>query len=81
MTTLLQSLKTSENATTVKVRPAIVVEVTYDEVQKSPYYSSGYALRFARITRIREDKSASEIDTIDRVRERYEAQFERKARP
>ncbi|MCJ7761266.1 hypothetical protein MUP59_09040 [Candidatus Bathyarchaeota archaeon] len=78
---MLQSRKTNENATTVKVRPAIVVEVTYDEVQKSPYYSSGYALRFARITQIREDKSASEIDTIDRVRERYEAQFERKARP
>jgi ATP-dependent DNA ligase len=38
-------------------------------------------LRFAAITRIREDKSAREIDTIDRVRERYAAQFERKARP
>lgn len=61
MTALLQSHMTGENVTTAKARPTIVVEVTYDEVQKSP-------LRFAAITRIREDKSVSEIDTIDRVR-------------
>lgn len=81
MTTRLQSLKITDDGFTVKVRPEVVVEVAYDEVQMSPHYRSGYALRFARITRVREDKSASDIDTIERVRELYEAMFKRKARP
>ena len=65
---------------TVSVRPEIVVEVAYNEIQKSPQYQSGFALRFARITRIREDKSMEQIDTIERIRELYEKQFKRKAR-
>ncbi len=65
---------------TVSVRPEIVVEVTYNEIQKSPQYQSGFALRFARITRIRENKSVEQIDTIERIRELYEKQFKRKAR-
>ncbi|MCK4417029.1 MAG: hypothetical protein KAV99_02545 [Candidatus Latescibacteria bacterium] len=65
---------------TVSVRPEIVVEVAYNEIQKSPQYQSGFALRFARITRIREDKSVEQIDTIERIRELYEKQFKRKAR-
>ncbi len=81
MTVRLQSLKIEDNGYTVKVKPEIVVEVAYDEVQMSPHYRSGYALRFARITSIREDKSASDIDTIEKVRELYEAMFKRKARP
>jgi DNA ligase-1 len=65
---------------TVSVRPEIVVEVAYNEIQKSPQYQSGFALRFARITRIREDKSVEQIDTIERIRELYEKQFGHKAR-
>jgi DNA ligase-1 len=65
---------------TVSVRPEIVVEVIYNEIQKSPQYQSGFALRFARITRIREDKSVEQIDTIERIRELYEKQFRHKAR-
>lgn len=65
---------------TVSVRPEIVVEVAYNEIQKSPQYQSGFALRFARITRIREDKSVEQIDTIERIRELYEKQFKRKGR-
>ncbi|MEM2106878.1 MAG: hypothetical protein QXV46_03600, partial [Candidatus Bathyarchaeia archaeon] len=80
MTARLLTLKVSKNNFTVKVRPEIVVEVAYDEVQKSPHYDSGYALRFARIKRIREDKSPREADTLDRLEEIYEAKFKRKAR-
>jgi DNA ligase-1 len=65
---------------TVSVRPEIVVEVIYNEIQKSPQYQSGFALRFARITRIREDRSVEQIDTIERIRELYEKQFRHKAR-
>lgn len=81
MTARLNNLKTSEDDFTVRVRPELVVEVAYDEVQKSPHYNSGYALRFARITRIREDKSPNDADTLEKVQEVYEAQFKRKAKP
>ena len=60
--------------------PKIVVEVTYNEIQKSPKYKCGMALRFARINRIREEKTPEEADTIQRVREIYEKQFLKKGR-
>lgn len=50
------------------VRPEIVLEVTFDIVQPSTRHAAGYALRFPRIVRIRDDKPVSEIDTLDRVR-------------
>lgn len=50
------------------VEPKIVLEVTFDRVQISRRHKSGYALRFPRILRLREDKSAEEIDTLDAVR-------------
>ncbi len=56
------------------VRPEIVVEVAFDSVQKSGRHDSGYALRFPRIKRIRTDKSASDVDTLDRVREIFSRQ-------
>jgi len=80
MTKRLQELKVSEDEHTVHVRPEIVVEVTFGEVQKSPRYKSGVALRFARITRIREDKAATEADTIERVKDLHERQFKVKGR-
>ena len=51
------------------VRPEIVLEVTFDVVQASARHKAGYALRFPRIVRVRDDKPASEIDTLARVRE------------
>jgi len=78
MTETLQQLKTSENRSTVFVRPQIVVEVAYNEIQRSPQYKSKFALRFARIKRIREDKSSDQIDTMERLLQLYERQFERK---
>jgi DNA ligase-1 len=50
------------------VEPKIVLEVTFDRVQESRRHKSGYALRFPRILRLREDKSPEEIDTLDTVR-------------
>lgn len=80
MTDRLQRLKLRETAYTVFVKPEIVVEVAYNEIQRSPHYNSGFALRFARITRIRDDKSPEEINTIENLQRLYERQFEQKAR-
>jgi len=81
MTQRLQLLKTEEKEWGVVVRPELVVEVAYNEIQRSPHYPSGFALRFARITRIREDKPAGEADTLQKLRRLYEVQFHRKGRP
>ncbi len=78
MTKRLLELKTGEEENTVWVKPEIVVEVAYSELQRSPRYRSGFALRFARITRIRNDKGPSEADTLKRVRELYSRQQNRK---
>jgi DNA ligase-1 len=53
----------------VKLKPRIVVEVAYEEIQKSPTYSSGYALRFPRLVRIRTDKGLEDLDTLSRIDE------------
>ena len=78
MTMRLQELKSSETEFTVTVNPAVVVEVAYDEIQRSPHYRSGFALRFARITRIRGDKRIDDVDTVQRLRKLYDQQFARK---
>jgi len=80
MTKRLKELTIKEEPRRVVVTPQIVVEVAYNEIQKSSKYKCGMALRFARITRIRHDKSLEEADTIQRVKEIYEKQFEKKAR-
>jgi ATP-dependent DNA ligase I len=56
---------------TVHVRPEVVVEIAFDDIQASPRYPGGVALRFARVKRYRPDKPASEADTIDRVLDLY----------
>ena len=53
----------------VRVRPVQVVEIAFDGVQRSSRYPGGVALRFARVLRYRDDKTAAEADTIDTVRE------------
>jgi len=80
MTKRLKEIATKEEHRRVMVMPRIVVEVIYNEVQKSPKYQCGMTLRFARISRIREDKTPDEADTIQKVREIYEKQFKKKAR-
>lgn len=63
------ALEESRSGHVVYVRPEQVVEVAFDGVQRSTRYAGGLALRFARVLRYREDKTAAEADTIDRVRE------------
>jgi DNA ligase-1 len=53
---------------TVHVRPELVVEIAFNDVQRSPQYPGGVALRFARLKRYRPDKSAADADTLARVR-------------
>lgn len=57
----------------VHVRPELVVEIAFNEVQQSPRYPSGLALRFARVKRYRPDKSPMEADTLQTVRSIFEA--------
>jgi DNA ligase-1 len=80
MTKRLKALALSEERNRVVVLPRVVVEVAYNEIQKSPKYRSRMALRFARITRIRDDKDAEDADTLERVRAIYEGQFAKKGR-
>jgi DNA ligase-1 len=80
MTNKLEELTLRDEHRRIVVIPRVVVEVVYNEIQKSPKYKCGMALRFARISRIREDKIPEEADTIQRVREIYERQFSRKGR-
>jgi len=75
MTKRLQAIKVGETDYTVSVRPEIVVEITFNEVQHSPHYKSGFALRFARITRIRDDKGPGDAETLDKIRVLYKKQF------
>jgi len=80
ITKRLQELKTRDGRYTVFVKPAIVAEVAYNEIQKSPRYKSGFALRFARISRLRDDKKPDDADTLQRLQQLYDKQFENKAR-
>jgi DNA ligase-1 len=80
MTKRLKELAVKEDHRRVVVIPKVIVEVMYNEIQKSPKYKCGMALRFARISRIREEKTPEEADTIQRVKEIYEEQFLKKGR-
>jgi DNA ligase-1 len=79
VTRKLTELKTHENGYTVFVKPSVVVEVTFSEIQRSPHYKSKFALRFARITKFREDKAAEDADTLQRLQRLYDNQFKYKA--
>ncbi len=57
------------------VKAEVVLEVAFDAIQRSNRHASGYAMRFPRIVRIRDDKPVDEIDTLDRVKELYERYF------
>jgi DNA ligase-1 len=80
MTERLRALATEDDGYTVRVRPEVVVEVEYNEIQRSPTYPSGLALRFARIARLREDKGPGQATTLEELRHLYERQFATKGR-
>jgi ATP-dependent DNA ligase I len=70
----LLCLESQRDASTVYVRPELVVEVAFSGVQESPRYPAGLALRFARVKRYREDKPAAQADTLQSVRRIFEGQ-------
>lgn len=74
MTKLLKPLIKKESGKEVEVIPKIVIEVAYEEIQKSPTYSSGYALRFPRVIRLREDKSIHDTATLKMIESFYKNQ-------
>jgi DNA ligase-1 len=59
------------------IRPKIVLEIAFEEIQKSPNYNSGFALRFPRFIRIRDDKDPEEADTIQSIEKAYNQQLKR----
>jgi len=77
LTEEIRPLIISEKGKNVKVRPEIVVEISYEEIQKSPTYNSGYALRFPRVVNLRLERSAEECSTLKMVEEFYEGQRHR----
>lgn len=80
LTDMLLMTVQEDHKSWVKVRPAIVLEVAFNEIQRSPKYSSGMALRFARVLRIREDKEANDSTTEEELRRIMEQQFVSKAK-
>lgn len=74
MTDMLKPLIKKEEGKEVIVKPKIVIEVGYEEIQKSPTYNSGYALRFPRVIQLREDRSPENISTLKMVEAFYDNQ-------
>ena len=72
LTKLLKPLIISEKGKSVKIKPEIVVEVSYEEIQKSLKYESGFALRFPKFVRLRHmERSPQDASTLDYVKQLY----------
>jgi len=67
LTALLEPHVRAEEGTAVDIEPAVVFEVGYEEIQPSPTYASGYALRFPRFLGVRDDKSPDDADSVGRI--------------
>ena len=73
LTRILRGSTVERFGRVVLVKPEVILEVAFDGVQKSSRHKGGYALRFPRIVRWRKDKTAEGCDTIEQVRQLYEA--------
>ena len=71
LTKKLQSSITKEHGRKVEIKPKIVVTILYQNIQRSPTYSSGFALRFPRITQLRPDRHAKDAATLKEVAHDY----------
>jgi DNA ligase-1 len=69
-------LKIASDGYTVYVRPEVVVEIAFNDIQTSSHYPGGLALRFARVKRYRPDKTPEQVDTIETVRAIHARQIE-----
>jgi DNA ligase 1 len=74
MTKKLKTIIIKDEGIRIVVKPEIVIEVAFDSIQKSNRHNSGFALRFPRIKNIRWDKAASDIDSLQKVKQIYEMQ-------
>jgi DNA ligase-1 len=74
LTDRLEELVVERDGRAVSLTPAVVLEVAYEEIQASPEYGSGYALRFPRFEGVREDLAPEDADTLDRVESLYDQQ-------
>ncbi len=74
---IVEQTRTNHDDEGVYVNPSVVVEATYQEIQETDEYTSGYALRVPKIVRFRPDKSIQEIDNIKKLLKLYEMQYER----
>jgi DNA ligase 1 len=74
LTEMFRELFLLEKGMEVEIKPAVIFEVAYEEIQRSPNYSSGYALRFPRMVAVRYDKSLEEADSLERVVSLYQGQ-------
>jgi len=77
MTRHFLSIQVADHGRALSVRPEVVVEVAFDSIQRSARHRSGFALRFPRIVRLRDDKPVAEIDTLARVAELYDRYYGR----
>jgi len=75
LTKKIKPIITSESGKSVKVKPKIVVSITYQEIQKSPTYNSGFALRFPRFTALRPDRKPEDISTLKEIEDDYKKQM------
>ncbi len=78
LTARLKKLIVSEEGKIIKVKPEIVVEVAYEEIQRSPKYPTGYALRFPRILRIRDEKTPKDANTVRDIEKLFSMQKRRR---
>jgi len=74
LTKLLKPLVKKESGRNVIVEPQVVIEVDYQEIQKSPTYSSGFALRFPRLKRLRDDKGPQQASDLSYIKKLYGSQ-------
>ncbi|MFH0956869.1 MAG: ATP-dependent DNA ligase [Candidatus Aenigmatarchaeota archaeon] len=74
LTDMLRPLVSGEKDNMVRIRPKVVLEIAYEEIQKSPNYGSGYALRFPRLVKVRIDRRPEDADDISRLQRLYAQQ-------
>jgi DNA ligase-1 len=77
LTKMINPLITKEHGKIVDIKPKIVVAVTYQEIQKSPNYNSGFALRFPRFTSLRPDKKPKDVSSLEEIEEDYKKQMQK----
>jgi len=78
LTKTLKPLIISEEGKVVTVKPQVVLEIGYEELQKSPKYESGYAMRFPRLLNFRSDKSPEDCTALKEIEKIYNLQRGRK---